>query len=132
MSCFKSYRVSARFRFKQNDKVLTKNHSSDFDMCSSPLMDQFFCVKILFFQLHETQYWWEYKITFQNIKNEISSECWENWICCFIDLKLSESPIMVLLVPNWRVYLALWLVNSLSFISTSKVTLLFEYSFLVI
>ena len=37
------------FKFKQNDKILTKNHSSDFDMCSSPLMDQFFCVKILFF-----------------------------------------------------------------------------------
>ena len=77
-----------------------------------------------FFQLHETQYWWEYKKTFQNIKNEISSECWENWIFCFIDLKVSESPIMLLLVPNWRAYLALWLVNSLSFISTTKVTLM--------
>ena len=37
------------FKFKQNDKILTKNHSSDFDMCSSPPKDQFFCVKILFF-----------------------------------------------------------------------------------
>ena len=31
---------------------------------------------------------------------------------------------MKILVPNWRAYLALWLVNSLSFISTTKVTLL--------
>ena len=91
--------------------MLLTPHGSVF-LCENP-----------FFQLHETQYWWEYKKSFQNIKNEISSECWENWIFCFIDLKVSESPIMLLLVPNWRAYLALWLVNSLSFISTTKVTL---------
>ena len=91
--------------------MLLTPHGSVF-LCENP-----------FFQLHETQYWWEYKKTFQNIKNEISSECWENWIFCFIDLKVSESPIMLLLVPNWRAYLALWMVNSLSFISTTKVTL---------
>ena len=102
------------------NKLLTKSHSSDFDMCSSPLMDQFFCVKILFFSCMTDE---NIKKTFLNIKNEISSECWENWILCFIDLKVSESPIMLLLVPNWRAYLALWLVNSLSFISTTKVTL---------
>ena len=39
-------------------------------------------------------------------------------------MKVSESPTMKILVPNWRAYLALWLVNSLSFISTTKVTLI--------
>ena len=34
---------------------------------------------------------------------------------------------MILLVPNWRAYLAWWLVNSLSFISTSKVTLMMKH-----
>ena len=38
-------------------------------------------------------------------------------------MKVSESPTMKILVPNWRAYLALWLVNSLLFISTTKVTL---------
>ena len=95
--------------------MLLTPHGSVF-LCENP-----------FFQLHETQYWWEYKKTFQNIKYEISSECWENWIFCFIDLKLSESPTMKILVPNWRAYLALWLVNSLSFISTTKVTLSHMY-----
>ena len=50
------------FIFKQNDKIFTTNNSSDFDKCSSPLMDQFFCVKIPFFSCMRLS-------TDENIKN---------------------------------------------------------------
>ena len=60
------------FKFKQNDKILTKNHSSDFDMYSSPLMDQFFCVKILFFSCMRLS-------TDENIKNFSKHQKWNQF-----------------------------------------------------
>ena len=52
MSWFESFKAfwgGHTFKFSQNDGTLTKNHSSDFNMCSSPYMDQFFCVQIFCF-----------------------------------------------------------------------------------
>ena len=69
-----------------------------------------------------------FKIAPKQKQNEINSESWKTWIFCLIVLKVSESPIMWIMVPNWRGQIGLSLVNSLCCFSRSKVTLIHTYN----
>ena len=56
-------------------------------------------------------------------KNETNPESWKTWIFYLIVLKVCESPIMWIMVPNWRGEIGLSLVNSFCYILRSEVTL---------
>ena len=58
-----------------------------FEIGNSPVVHMIFsCIKV---STDETV-----KKNLSKYQNEVSSECWENWIFYFLDVKVSESPIM--------------------------------------